>query len=549
MSLLPPLRLALLLAAWLWLSAVGRAQEFTSVEAHVTSVSAGYVYLDRGLDAGIRVDDNVTIILDTGFNSDGRVRSVTRTSARVELLPGAVEPQVGTRVQILIPTARLKPLAEGEHQPWEAQNPSWDPNRPLLAPAFGTAPGERESVTSGQVYWRTSGTFDRGASGGDYLLTSLGLDGRRTNPFGKGGEFDISAEVFYRDDQIPGQPDQSTTDTSVRRFAYRIGGEEDNPTRWEFGRFLQFEFPELGLLDGVEWTEKTASGGAYGASFGAMPEPYPTLPKDDDVEAAVYYRWSADRERKFTWGAAYQNTWHQGNPDRNLFVGTLDWNASRRFSLHAITWVDYYGPGDTVKPDGFEMTEFTASATWRTSERSSLNINTTARRYPEMQRSEFVGVSPEQLLHGHIERAGLGWSGMLSTTTRASARADYWQDQDDDGDNYDASVGWRDLFWNRGEFTLSANYTQGTYSSGPGGRASATKSWDAAFGTLAYSFTNYDQKNSGSTTQPVTVANQSVFGSLDLPLGKAWELSIFGDRRFGDNLDSWDAGLSVQMRF
>jgi hypothetical protein len=546
MNLPPLLRLSLIQVVWLIASAVGRAQDLVRVEAHVTSVSPGTAFLDRGLDAGLRVDDTVTIFLETGFTADGRIRSVTRTSARVELLPGAMDPQIGARAEIMVPSERLRPAEEGGHQPWEAQNPSWDPNRPLLAPAFGTTPAERESVTRGQLYTRFSGTFDQQAGGGDYLLASLGLDLTRTNPFGKGGEFNFSGELSHRMDQIPGQPDSTTDESSVRRFSYRVGGEEDQPTRWEFGRFLQYEFPELGMLDGLEWTEKTAGGSAFGASFGAMPEPFPGFPSEDDIQAAVYYRWAGDREHKLTAGAAYQNTWHKGQQDRNLFVGTLDWVASKVFSMHAVAWVDYYGPGDTVKSDGFELTEFTASGTWRTAERSSVNINASTRHYPEMLRNEFASFTPDQLKNDHIERIGAGWSGMLSTRTRADARAAYWSDQDDSGANYDAGIGWKDLLWDRGELSLMASYADGTFSSGPGARISATKAWDSAFGTLMYSVTNYDQKSFDGTT---TVANNSIFGSVDFTLGKAWDLSMYGDHRFGDNIDSWDVGLSLQMRF
>src|SRR5690349_9317769 len=389
-------RLLLRLAACLQLAALAWAQDLTRVEAHISSVTTGTVYLDRGLDAGIRVDDVVTMFLDTGLTADGRVRSVTRNSARVELMPGALQPGVGGRAEVLVPSERLRPLRPGEHPPWEAPNPAWDPNRPLLAPAFGTTPDERASVTSGQLYTRFSGTFDQQANGSDYYLFSLGIDARRTNPFGKGGELDLSGEVFQRVNDVSGQPYDSESDSTVRRFSYRVGGEAEEPTRWEFGRFLQHEFPELGVLDGVEWSQRTAGGSAFGASFGAMPEPFPTMPKDDDIQAAVFYRWIADRERTLTWGNAYQNSWHQVRQDRNLFLSTLDWLPSRVFSLHASAWVDYYGAGDTIKPDGFELTEFNASGSWRTSESGSLNVHASTRHYPELLRTEFVAMTPGQ---------------------------------------------------------------------------------------------------------------------------------------------------------
>lgn len=539
------LRLALLSLAWLCVATSAWAQDLVRVEARVTAISTGNVFIDRGLEAGLRIDDDVTIDLDTGFTTSGRIVSVTRAGARIELAPGSIQPAIGARAAIMIPPDRLQP-GENGHMPWEAQNPAWDPNRPLLAPAFGSNPAERESVTTGQIYLRFSGTSDSD-SNNKFFLTSLGLDLRRTNPFGQGGEFFFSGEAFTRVDQVSGSPDDTTTDFSLRRFSYRIGGEEDNPTRWEFGRFLQHEFPELGLLDGVEWTQKTASGSEYGASFGGMPEPFPTLDLEGDVQAAIYYRWVADRERKFVLGGAYQNTWHQGHQDRNLFLSTLDWIGSKDFSVHATAWIDYYLPSDPIKPEGFELTQVSASATWRTSERSSVNINASQQRYPEMLRTEFATLTPEQLLNNHVERIGAGWSGFIGKYTRASARADVWQDQDDSGENYDASLGWRDLFWPRGELTLTANYTVGTYSSGPGARISATKTWDGAFGTLTYSSTSYDQKSFNGTA--ATVANQSIFASLDVALGKAWDLSIYTDHRYGDNLDTWDLGLSLQMRF
>ncbi len=540
-------RLLLLHCAWLGLSALALAQDLVRVEAHVTAVSASSLYLDRGLDAGLRVDDSVTIFLDSGIVSEGRVRSVTRTSARVELLPGVALPTSGARAEVRVPSERLQSSAEGPgHPPWEAQNPDWSPERPLLAPAFGATGSERKRETTGSLYARFSGTFDQQSGSRSYTLASLGLDSRTTNPFGKGGELDISAEEFVRSTELASGTDTST-DFSLRRLSYSFGGVPGEPTRWEFGRFLQHEFPELGLLDGAEWTETTAGGSHLGASLGAMPEPFPTLTTGDDVQAALYYRWSADRDETLTVGTAYQNTWHKGAQDRNLFLGTLDWISSRDFNLHSTAWVDFYGPGDTVKSNGFELTELSATAAWRAGERGNLTLDGSYRRYPEMLRQEFVALDPALLLHGHIERVGLGWAGGVGKDSNANARADFWQDQDDSGANYAAGVSWRDVPWNRGELSLSGYYADGTFSSGPGARVSVTRAWDKAFGTLAYSYSNYDQK--GFVGSAASIAHESLFGSLDLTLGSSWDLSIYAEDRFGDQLDTWDLGLSLQMRF
>lgn len=541
------LRMLLVHAAWIGASALAFAQDLVRVEAHVTAVSALGLYLDRGLDAGLRTDDTVTIFLDAGTVSEGRVRSVTRTSARVELLPGVAQPATGARAEVRVPAERLQSTPESPgHAPWEAQNPAWDPARPLLAPAFGREETERKRETTGSLYARFSGTFDQQSGGRNYTLASLGLDARTTNPFGKGGELAIGAEEFVRTTQLS-SGSETNTDFSLRRLSYSFGGVPGEPTRWEFGRFLQNEFPEFGLIDGAEWTESFAGGSKLGASLGAMPEPFPTLTTGDDLQAALYYRWSADREESLRLGAAYQNTWHKGTQDRNLFLGTLDWVSERDFSLHSAAWIDYYGPSDTIKSSGFELTELDASASWRTSEQSNLTLDGSYRRYPEMLREEFVALDAELLRHGHIERAGLAWAGTVAKDTNANARADAWQDQDDSGANYSAGISWRELPWKRGELALNGYYADGTYSSGPGARVSVSRAWDNAFGTLAYSWANYDQK--GFVGSASSIAHESIFGSLDFTLGTSWDLSIYAEDRFGDQLDTWDLGLSLQMRF
>jgi hypothetical protein len=36
---------------------------------------------------------------------------------------------------------------------------------------------------------------------------------------------------------------------------------------------------------------------------------------------------------------------------------------------------------------------------------------------------------------------------------------------------------------------------------------------------------------------------------MDFELGRSWDLSFYADRRFGDQIDTWDIGLGLQLRF
>jgi hypothetical protein len=333
----------------------------------------------------------------------------------------------------------------------------------------------------------------------------------------------------------------------VRRATYSVGGTREDPNRWQFGRFLQHEFPELGLVDGIEWTERLATGDRFGVSVGAMPEAFPPLSSFEDYQTAVYYRYVADRDEHIAIGAAYQNTWHHSEQDRNLFLTTLDAHSGPDFSLHGAAWVDYYGPNDKVKADGFELTELDLQANWRSDPTLGFTAFGSSQRYPELLREEFATLSPDQLLHSHVERLGLSIWKLWTPRVRLTARADCWRDQNDQGTTFDAGGSWRDLLWDRGEISLDLFYSDGSYSSGPGLRVNASKNFDVLYASLGYETTSYDQK--GFVGSQATLAQQALFGTLDFTLAQDWNLNIYGERRFGDQVDSYSVGLGLTTHF
>lgn len=524
------------------LSAPLHAQERVRIEARVSSLLGDTVFLDKGQEAGLRAEDTIWFQLDGGARAEGRVRAVARNSCRVELLPGTSVPAVGTRAFAEVPAERLS----ASKSPGKADAEKWDPDKPLLAPAFGRGEAERESRTSGRLYARWNGVFDNNAGSRSYHYGTLGVDSTTTNPFGSGGDLQVEAEWYTRTVDSDGLQDDES-ELNLRRLSYRVGGIDGEPTRWEFGRFLQQSFPELGRLDGVEWTQLLSDGASLGASAGAMPLPVAGLESFDDWQAALYYRGASGADQHLLWGLAYQNTWHDGTQDRNLFVGTLDWDPSRDFSLRSRIWVDLYDSADNFKDSSVEISEVYASATWRTSTQSGFTLRGSHQTYPQLLREEYSVSDPELLADGFRDRFGATWWSQLSTMTRLSARADLWRDQDDDGRYLELGATWRELPWKDGDLSLSGYHTDGSYSSGPGARVAVSKHWSGAWANLAYSWTSFDQK--GFVGEQATLASHSLYGSLDWTLGTDWDLGVYAEDRFGDELDSWTMGLNLQWRF
>jgi hypothetical protein len=546
------------------------AQELVRIEAKVLSVSGTSVYLDRGREAGVLPDDPVLLHPPGALAVDATVRDVARSTSRAELAPGSAGVAAGCRAEILVPAARLeKPEtvptsppapspdpaesapapAAPPHPAWTHPPETWNQEHPLLAPAYAASrdPNALPSHFDGRLFWQMNSTWNSGNQDARYLFGSLGADLRLENPFGRSGAFVFRGDVLTRSSSFTGVADETETDLAVRRFSYHEGGTEDAPTRWEVGRFLQHEFPELGVVDGVDWSRRTEGGSRFGASIGAMPEPFPSMKTGDDLQASVYYRWAPQKSETVLLGAAYQNTWHEGDQDRNLFLGTFEWNPKRSFTFRSTAWVDYYGGEDTIKSDGFELTELRALAAWRFDRRGGISLNAAHRRIPELLRREFASLTPEQVKDDRLDRAGVGAWTALGEKARLRVQVDGWQDQDDDGLRGEVGITRQDLLWNRGEIGLAVFTVDGSFSSGEGLRLSASKGFDHGYGSLGYEIARYDQK--GFLGAQSTLEHQSLYGNMDFDLGKGWNLSLLGNQQFGDQLDAYTLGFLLQVRF
>lgn len=520
------------------------------VEVTVTAASGGAVYLDKGRSQKIEVGDAVELWPLSGPTVFGVISFVSYSSSRVELPAGAAEITPGVRGEVRIPESRFEEPEDERlppRRPWTSEEVGYDTDQPLLAPLVSVSPGDREAELHGRVFFQFSANDDR-QNGNTFGLWRTGVDARVRNPFGRGGELRIDGEVFRRSLKLDDGDDSSTTRGKLDRAYYAWGGTREAPDSWRAGRFVQHAFSELGVLDGVEYAHRVDDGALWGASFGAMPEPFPEQNTGEDVQAAVFYRREASETEPTAWGVAYQNTWHRGEQDRNLLVGTVDSRVSESGTLHAVALVDYYGPGDTVKDDGLELTEAHVNALWRTTDAGGVGVHATHLRWPELKRNQFGDLTNAQLLDNRVTRVGLnGWQ-RLSDDLRLDARLDSWFDQDDDGESGSLRTVLRDVFGDHDELSAEVFFSQGATTDARGLRLGA-RSYFERLGSaaLTWELTRFDQDalvlGEGERRQ------QALRASLDSELGDGCSLSLFAERRTGDDVDSYNYGVFLQERF
>ncbi|MCY2961928.1 MAG: hypothetical protein NTY35_17360 [Planctomycetota bacterium] len=543
--------------AILLLGSFARADD-VRIEIRVTSAAGSTVYVDRGSANGLADGDRVQFRLDSGAIANGTIRNVSANSARVELDPLSARPSLGSRGEVVVPDSRPGASQAGrgdlgkppvDHPPWTQAPESWDKDRPLLAPAFAITPEERESRLFGRAWLRYDGTWD--AQGDrNYGLAAVGTDMTLENPFGDGGALRLDAEAFTRMSDV-GSDDglYQYDDTRVRldRFSYQVGGTVDRPNQFLVGRFMQAGVPELGLLDGGEWNHRTDGGSEFGASVGWMPEPFPDRMSFQDLQAAIHYRHAFDVKRQNSVGIAYQNTWHDGEQDRNLFVLDAEARPSEELSLRAAAWVDLYDSADTIKGSGPELTQARFSGTWTPTPGAGVGLFLSEQRIPEILRDEFLARRADDVRNSVVDRIGLnGWT-TVGQRTRLDARIEQWSDEADDGVNGEIGATFSELFGARSSLAATLQYADGSYSSGPGARLQARDTFGSTNVSLGLQSFWFSQKDYGGEDDQL--AQHSLFGTVDVPLSDHWDLSFVGDRSIGDELDSWTVGFLLQTRF
>ncbi len=520
------------------------------VEAVVTAVTGPMVFLGRGSEAGIEIGDEVELVNPERQRTiAGRVRAVTANTCRVQLETSTSGLSVGDRGDVLISDVRSLTEQEAagarEHPPWEHPPLELDPSVPLLAETQ-RFPGDSDVEVDGRVF--TNYFYNEESQYGDrsYQSSTTGVDMRLVNPYRKGGTLDVRVDFASRRAGYATSEDVDDTYLRVERLSYAWGGFRGQAVRGEVGRFLQHEFPEFGVLDGVELGHGLASGSRIGASVGHMPIHDDRLTNGEDIQAAVFYRYVSGDKEKLTLGTGYQKTWHAGKEDRDLIVSTAEYHPRPRIFLYGGAWIDYYTSRDDAKSEGLELTRLQLNGSYRWDAGHGIGLLATHNRWPEMLRNEYAPITAIQTADMEVTRVGInGWYRPMQKM-RIYGRVDRWEDSEDDGNNGELTVSLRDVLYQQGEISAGVYSTTGSYVDTTGFRVSANRRLGRGLLDLRWISSDFEQHD--SLREWGDMNHQMVRLGYNTRIGEAWDMSVYAEDRYGDQ-DSLSVGFYLQRRF
>lgn len=541
------------------------AQEGTPVmlEMRVASTAPRRATVDRGALDGLEIGDRVVFRLRDGGERTGRVVALEDRSAVVEPTDANYTPLPGTRVEARLPADRFElveevvvegepapapvpdPAAGSEHAPWERPDDGWTAEMPLLAKVRPFRPEDRESLLVGRVWTAT----DYGSNSEDDrsdLFARIGADATLDNAFGLGGRLALDVEWNYRDTDVPDGDGESRSLFRVDRASYAWGGHRFVPDRFEVGRFLHAEFPEFGVLDGVEWSRRLSGGGCYGTSVGFLPE-WDTLSEEaEDQQIAAWYRWARDESEELSLGLGYQKTFHDFDADRDLFVLKAAWLPPHAWTAQATVWVDVYGSGDEAKGSGAEVTQawLTTGRSW--SGGSSLDLTYRHLAFAETDRDEFLPVTQAQLADDRYDRAAITARQRLGAIGLRE-EVGVWSDEDEEGADGELAFEVYDLLFAGSRMEAAGFGTEGRYTTLAGWRASiggsgAWWSWRAG-----YEFVLNEAQGFSSANDELPQHRAS--GNLDWNTESGWNIALHGEVLLYDEETGYTAGLFLQRSF
>jgi hypothetical protein len=421
------------------------ATQDVEVDVRVLAVRGDLVEIDRGTNAGAALGDQVVLRPLGQPEVTGTVRAVSADSASVLLNTTSAAVAPGVPGVLRVPEGRFPDpeaaRATGQPPPvWRNPDDQWEEGLPLLAEVQSPRPAERPTEWSGRgwlggYYLKDDGSLPRDDSVG---RLGLALEGR--NPFGQGGRLHFGGEVRSErtDFTDPDLEDDSSAYLRIDELSYEWGGVRGEPQRYEIGRFLPFVFPELGLLDGAELSHRFDGGARIGGSLGTSPALDEERSFENAPQVALWALVPFAEDGRGELGVALQETWYEGEQDRDLWLTRARWTDGGAWRADATTWVDLYRSDDVGKSEGLELTEAHASVTRSSESGAGARVDVGFVQFPSLRRYREQDLSEEVLRDANTSTASL--SGWLPQGERGTwnGHLGAWSDEDDDG-------GWVDV--------------------------------------------------------------------------------------------------------
>lgn len=524
--------------------------EVLVLEGRVVAADGGNAEIDRGRVDGLREGDLVRFLRSGAGEERGEVVALTARTATVRISGLTTALELGTPWEARIPSSRLTDAPSAEsgqpHPAWEAPVGAWPVETPLLAPAAALGPADREPRFFGRVYAMTDAVRDAERNVNSLYLRG-GADLLIENPFGQGGSLQAEGEYTRFSTSSPGQPDEIESGFRLDRLAYAHGGDRAHPLRWEVGRFLHSEFPEFGVLDGVELGYRFGNGHRAGASAGYLPRLYGDLQTGEDFQSALFYRAVVGERGESSLGAGIQKTWHEGESDRDLLVLQASHQPREGFYAYASAWLDSYGSDAVAKSGSLELTRLIASGGHRDAQGDGWMLTLSSFRFPELLVDPADPVTPPVLSDGEVRRADLMLHRNLSARGYGSVRASYWQDDEESGAGGDLRYELRGWPLDRSRAGASLFANQGRFSDVLGARLDG--SWSSDFGAWSLMWETAQHAQHDVVGAQERLLQHRARAGWDLSLRQGWSLSLYFEQQSGDELSAQTTGFYLQKSF
>ncbi|MCL5280201.1 MAG: hypothetical protein M1376_09880 [Planctomycetes bacterium] len=255
----------------------------TRVQGRIMQEAQEGVYVDAGADRGLRPGAAGTLQLDDGRIFAFEVVSAERQSALLRLPAYRGQERLsGRMVEIVISE---EPLSQTEKRPPQPNDPNGvaksstnapmpdgqEPFVPLLAPVpRGPEPSKPPSTSHGRIQvhqmFQTDSKGDLG-----HAVTRLSSSGGVDRINGSPWSFEWSGDVRYRTgDAYLSNPNYQEPHLDLYRAMFQSPFGEDGLLR--FGRFVPYELPAIGYLDGLQGQVQPGEHTRLGVVGGLKPD-------------------------------------------------------------------------------------------------------------------------------------------------------------------------------------------------------------------------------------------------------------------------------------
>ncbi|MBK8978491.1 MAG: hypothetical protein IPM29_21545 [Planctomycetes bacterium] len=553
----------LAVAALCGLAPAQQQDPFVHVPLRIVSVGANDgVVVDRGRRDLVEVGDLVLFTPRQGGTYRGSVIQVDRRTAVVRLAEPGFGPVAGIAGEVLVPRARrdagnpadgpaaapADPGAGEVAQRWRNRDDGWRPGMPLLDRERAVRPEERPRRVTGRAWLAGDLVSVSGDRSNSYLRIGTAFDVE--NVASRGGALHFDGEVNHRtENDGSGFGESEGLDAIIRRLSYSSGGDRFDRDGVEVGRFLQRGMPELGILDGAEWTGRADGGDRYGVAVGFLPEPDDDHESGQDLQLGAHYLWSLDPAERVVVGLGLQKTFHDGSSDRDLVVAKVRYlPEGPGWDLFATGWLDFYFGEDNAKDAFAELTQayVTTGRSW--SDGSRIDFAWRRQRFPEHDRQgEYLPVLRTQLADDRYDRLSFAYGSSTEWHARPHCELAVWSDEGDEGVAADLGLELRDVFTSGDRLDLVAFGNSGEIAWYAGGRvtygvATRTGRWDVLY---EYTFSRYD----AFADDRDDLAQHRLRLSDSFRIGTAWDVSLHGGLVHWDGDTAWDVGTYIQWTF